>query len=69
MADVELKPEEGFTSPPGVCESAESQDRPLFDRDENTDVNLGPGNHWQCRQCNKCAEHSEAELNAALNLL
>ena len=71
MVDVALQPDEGFTSPLGVCESAESRARPLFDRDtdEGQRQALGAGNHWQCRQHDKSAEQSVAELNAALNLL
>ena len=71
LSTVELKDEEGFTSPLGFCESAESQAKPLYgDAESQREVqSLGPGNHWQYRADTKSADASEKELNDALNLL
>ena len=68
LEPIALTPEDVYTSPLGVCETIESQEKPLYDG-VNQGGAGGPccaGNHWQHRAEKKSAEESASELNAAI---
>ena len=67
-SQLSLDAAEGCVSPLGVSEPEESIGKPLF-ADAPTGYRPGCESHWQTRAEGKKREVSEAELNAALNLL
>ena len=74
LETVAIEESEGFVDPLGICEPVDSQARALFEGIDEaghaTDRSFCGGvNAWQNRQNGKSPSESEAELNAALNLL